>query len=251
MAFLTAAGTLRGIRRADVKTVSDLDPSLSVLTNGDVVVMWTDAFGGNNDIRYAVFNPQTMVRVWTAGFEIQAGNQTESSVTALANGIFVTAWSDANNTLTDGNTDPNGSHVSLQIYARVRTSFGDEANDIFVGDQLRDVFTSNGGNDRSIYVPGNGINSWTDFTPGIGTPDQIDLTALNLTLVGALALATQVGADTVFNFGGGDTLTLQNVLKSDLNGNDFIGLRPADRDFNADSKGDSSSSTTMARSASG
>ncbi len=37
-----------------------------------------------------------------------------------------------------------------------------------------------------------------------------------------LAVATQVGADTVINFGGGDTLTLRNVLRSNLSADDFI-----------------------------
>jgi hypothetical protein len=38
----------------------------------------------------------------------------------------------------------------------------------------------------------------------------------------ALALASQVGADTVFDFGGGDTLTLSAVTLSSLAADDFF-----------------------------
>ena len=42
------------------------------------------------------------------------------------------------------------------------------------------------------------------------------------TFADVLARATQVGSDTVINFGGGDTLTLRNVARSSLAADDFI-----------------------------
>ena len=37
-----------------------------------------------------------------------------------------------------------------------------------------------------------------------------------------MAAAAQIGVDTVIEFGGGDTLTLENVLLDDLNAGDFL-----------------------------
>ena len=59
---------------------------------------------------------------------------------------------------------------------------------------------------------------------GAGTPDRIDLIYVSSvhSLADLLALATQDGADTVISFGDGNTLTLQNVTRSNLSDDDFV-----------------------------
>jgi hypothetical protein len=59
---------------------------------------------------------------------------------------------------------------------------------------------------------------------GAGTPDRVDLTGVSSvhTLADVLAVSTQVGADTVIDFGGGNALTLENVQVANLHGDDFL-----------------------------
>ncbi|WP_441238275.1 FG-GAP-like repeat-containing protein [Bradyrhizobium sp. 930_D9_N1_4] len=113
------------------------------------------------------------------------------------------------------------------------------ASDILDGGSGHDVLTGGGGDDRFVFSPGYGADTITDFTAGAKTDDKIDLTAFHTTLASALGKATQSGADTVFNFGNGDTLTLQNVNKASLNADDFVGApNKTPGDFGGDAKSD-------------
>ncbi len=61
------------------------------------------------------------------------------------------------------------------------------------------------------------------FAAGNGSEDKVMLSAFaNVnSFADILARATQVNADTVINFGNGDTLTLRNTLRSSLSADDF------------------------------
>ena len=76
----------------------------------------------------------------------------------------------------------------------------------------------------SVYAPGYGADTIFGFAAGAGSEDKINLGAFQnvSTFADVLARATQVGSDTVINFGGGDTLTLRNVARSSLAADDFI-----------------------------
>jgi Ca2+-binding RTX toxin-like protein len=88
---------------------------------------------------------------------------------------------------------------------------GGRGNDFLTGDAGRDVFH---------FTNGYGADTVTDFTPGT---DKLDLTGMGLTSASqALAFASQVGSDTVFNFGAGDTITLQNVSKAALTSAEIV-----------------------------
>jgi hypothetical protein len=221
VAFFTSDGTLRGTTRADPDDEPDADASITVQANGFVTVTWTDTGG---DILTRTLDPglRTAVTSSLIFLENQTGIQKESSVAGLANGTMVTVWGDENNAIADGNTDPDGAHVSIQIDAVVRTVVGAAAAETFRGDALGDVFIGNAGNDTFVYGRGGHADIINDFFAG-GTDDTITLAgfsnAHNFTEV--TSLATQVGADTVINFGGGDTLTLKNVTKANLTASDF------------------------------
>ena len=106
--------------------------------------------------------------------------------------------------------------------------FGGAGPDILIGGSGADFLNGGAGDDRFVYAPGNGADLIFGLVAGAGTDDRIDLGAFqNITsLTDILGRATQVGADTVINFGGGDTLTLQNVVRSSLSADDFIFAPP-------------------------
>ena len=102
--------------------------------------------------------------------------------------------------------------------------FGGAGPDLLDGGTGADFLNGGAGDDRFIYRPGYGADVIFGFVTGAGSEDRINLSAFpNInSFADILALATQVGADTVINFGGGDTLTLRNVLRASLSGDDFI-----------------------------
>ena len=103
------------------------------------------------------------------------------------------------------------------------TIIGNGAGNKLDGGPGADTLTGGGAHDIFIFKPGHGADRITDFTAG-GTVDQIDLTAITSvrTFEELMARAAQVGADTVINLGGGNIITLANVLKSSLIKADFL-----------------------------
>ena len=102
--------------------------------------------------------------------------------------------------------------------------FGGGGNDTLDGGTGADFLNGGAGDDRYIYRAGYGADTVFGFEAGAGTPDKIGLGALGgiFGLSDILARATQVGADTVINFGGGDALTLRNVVRGNLSADDFV-----------------------------
>lgn len=112
---------------------------------------------------------------------------------------------------------------TIHGYAGNDALFGDAGNDILDGGSGADTLTGGTGQDTFVFAPGGGADVVTDFVAGAGIVDRLDLMAFAgiHNLNDALSFAAQVGANTVFNFGGGDTLTLQNVAKTSLTADDF------------------------------
>jgi hypothetical protein len=218
-------------------TVDETDPDVTVLANGFIVVTWTHPFSGvDHDIYGRVFDQNgnaVTINGSSTEFIVDANTSDEilSAVSHLTGGKFITSWQDSA-------SDGSGGRISSTISELTRTTVGDGANDTFVGDQLRDTFTGGGGDDTFVFKPGGNADVWTDFSAGAGTPDKIDLTGFHTTFGAALAHAAQSGSNTVFDFGGGDTLTLNNVAKTGLSHDDFAGLAAPIGDFNADGFGD-------------
>ena len=99
-------------------------------------------------------------------------------------------------------------------------------NDQIIGGAGDDTLTGGAGNDAFVFFSNApGADAITDFTPGAGTDDVIRLfgfgAAFN-TFAEVQAAASQVGADTVIDFGGGNSITLAGVAAGDLHADDFL-----------------------------
>jgi len=97
--------------------------------------------------------------------------------------------------------------------------FGKAGTDILDGGSGDDMLT--GGNLSDTFVFGTGYDEDTiiDFQNNV---DQIDLSDFSFSSsTAALETATQVGGDLVFNFGGGDVLTIENTTVGQVE-NDLI-----------------------------
>lgn len=107
--------------------------------------------------------------------------------------------------------------------------YGREGNDLLKGGGGRDYLS--GGEGSDTLIGGNGRDTFgynlgdeDDTIKDFDTSrDKIELdTDLGVsTFSDTMAHATQVGSDVVFDFGNGDTLTLENIQISDLAANDF------------------------------
>src|SRR5262249_18703203 len=111
----------------------------------------------------------------------------------------------------------------------INTILGTPANHVLVGtagDDLliagtglagNDTLTSGLGNDTFVFAPGMGKDTITDFSRAVGNRDIIDLSAFHFASADdVLSHAVINGADTVFNFGNGDTLTVQNTAAGNV-----------------------------------
>jgi Ca2+-binding RTX toxin-like protein len=134
----------------------DRDPEITVLDNGFIVVTWTHEFSATDDDIYGrVFTangtPIVVSNANTSGVFVIDGStldQTQSSLAALLNGMFVTTWTNAG---ADGSSDG----ISGDVRELMRTITSDAAGDTLNGDELRDTLIGNGGDD---FLYGNGGN---------------------------------------------------------------------------------------------
>ena len=106
--------------------------------------------------------------------------------------------------------------------ANDNTLEGGAGADVLSGGAGNDTLTGGPGGDRFVFGPGFKADTVTDFSAAEG--DEIDLTGFTAihSFAEAQAFASQVGADTVFNFGNGDTLTLTGVTASTLTAGNFL-----------------------------
>ncbi|MBW7974351.1 FG-GAP-like repeat-containing protein [Bradyrhizobium sp. BR 10289] len=128
---------------------------------------------------------------------------------------------------------------SLSGFGGADDLVGGPSNDILNGGTGNDVLSGGPGSDRFVFAAGDGNDLITDFVAGVHTDDKIDLTSFHFSLAALLNRATQAGNDTVIDLGGGDTITLQNVNKGNLNADDFVGVvNKTPSDFGGDAKSD-------------
>jgi hypothetical protein len=183
--IFNADGSLRsGFLLANTTTSGNQDkPTITTLSNGYFLVGWEDEPLGF--LQYQAFDPSGN----RIGNEFSAlSSVVDPEIVGLAKGHIANVWESTV-------TEPGGGGTSIRsaIYELDRTTVVDGANNTLVGDELRDFFTSNGGDDVLVYKPGGNADIFTDFVAGALTPDRIDLTAFPAlhTLSDILALATQ------------------------------------------------------------
>ena len=106
----------------------------------------------------------------------------------------------------------------------INTILGTSADDVLVGTSANDSMSGLAGDDRLtgglrndtfVFAPGFDNDIITDFSRAEGNRDIIDLSAFNFaSFTEVLSRDIINGADTIFNFGNGDTLTVQNTAAS-------------------------------------
>ncbi|MBV7380793.1 calcium-binding protein [Maritimibacter dapengensis] len=110
--------------RASVPTLgAQEDPALATLANGSIALAYTDASGGDPDIRVAVYD-----RTGGAiGTSVVANTTTQheqfaADIAGLTNGTFVVSWTDGSRT----GLDPSSYGVRAQIFSKHGVKLGGE-----------------------------------------------------------------------------------------------------------------------------
>ena len=126
----------------------DSDPEITVLANGFIAVTWAHQFSATDkDIFARVFDPSGNPIVVDGNDLIVINNlsnvnESQPSIAALLNGMFVTTW-------TDTETDGSGDRISARVDELVRVKTSDGFDFFFSGDDaLREIL--NGGGDGDI-----------------------------------------------------------------------------------------------------
>ncbi|MEM9198156.1 MAG: hypothetical protein AAGD12_09915 [Pseudomonadota bacterium] len=96
--------------------------------------------------------------------------------------------------------------------------YGGGSNDTLTGDAGDDTLTGEAGADVFVINDGDGSDIITDFENGT---DLIDLSGNSAVAFGDIG-SIQFGDDLLVTIDGAETVVLQNFLKADLNGADFI-----------------------------
>jgi YD repeat-containing protein len=86
-----------------------------------------------------------------------------------------------------------------------------------------DALIGNGGSDTFVFRPGGGTDRILDFTDGV---DTLNLLAFGVDEVADLSAytVTQQGPHLLLDFGGGDTLRINNFVLSNLGNDDLFGV---------------------------
>jgi Ca2+-binding RTX toxin-like protein len=98
-------------------------------------------------------------------------------------------------------------------------------SDTLIGGAGNDTLSGGGAADQFDFASGFGIDRITDFAEGAGAGDVIRLIGLGAafdSFAEVIAVATQSGADVIFNFGGGNTITVLSATVAGFNVDDFL-----------------------------
>lgn len=140
------------------------------------------------------------------------GSSTEAHGNALANTIVNTGV--GNNLFGEGGNDV----MSGGAYAE--TFHGGAGNDTITGGGGRDTLWGDDGSDRFVFATGSGVDEVVDFTRGA---DKIDLAGYGITGFSQLqGMISQSDSDALINLGGGNTITLDDIVASQLTASDFV-----------------------------
>jgi trimeric autotransporter adhesin len=96
--------------------LDQLLPTAAVLSDGNVVVTWTNETADGNDIRGRVLSPTGVALGPDFLIEGDAEVERFPTVTALANGAYVVAWDEASGSRPITDTDGSGDHVRARLF---------------------------------------------------------------------------------------------------------------------------------------
>lgn len=100
----------------------------------------------------------------------------------------------------------------------IENAIGGSGKDTFRGNAADNTFTGKGGADVFFFRKGGGDDTITDFS----NSDRINLVGMGLDLNDIKAMGSNVGGDFVIDFGGGDTLTLEDRTEASMKNSHFI-----------------------------
>ena len=192
-------------------TLEEVDPDVTVLANGFIVVTWTHPFSGSdNDIYGAIFN-ESGSRIQINGlpqFTItnMTSDNTASAVSAMLNGEFVTVWEDS---IGDGD----GDRITAEINKLVYKQTGDAADDIITGDARDETIDGGGGNNTYDLFGQNGdvvinLTAATDQVTGASTgTDQLTNIQNIISGTGNDILTGDANANIIDGENGNNTIT--------------------------------------------
>ncbi|MEZ0054835.1 VCBS repeat-containing protein [Bradyrhizobium elkanii] len=156
--------------------------------------------------------------------QIQYGGATAAVTVDLAAGTATGDGSVGTDTITGGVNSVAGSNFNDTILGGSGDEFlsGGAGNDTINGRGGADVLSGNAGADTFVYATGGGADQITDFNHGQGDKIDVSNVAGIFNFADIQSHAAQVGPNTVITFGGGDSITLQNVTLGDLVAADFV-----------------------------
>jgi hypothetical protein len=101
---------------------------------------------------------------------------------------------------------------------------GGNDNDTLDGGAENDQLYGNAGVDLFVFATGYGTDTIRDFAAGAGLNDfiRLKLGAAFDSFAEVMAVATDNGVDTTFNFGGGNVLIVKGVVVAGFNADDFL-----------------------------
>lgn len=205
----STGATITGTAAADALTGTSGADTLAGLDGNDVLdgKAGADAMTGGlgNDTYYVDNAGDRAIEVAGGGFDkvistISYALAAELEMLVLGGTAAINGTGNALNNRIQGN-------------AAANTLDGGLGNDWLDGGKGNDVLIGGAGDDVFWFGPGSGRDTITDFLAG-GTQDRLDFSAYRSG--GFTPTVTQVGADTVFSFSNGDSVTLKNVPMSSL-----------------------------------
>lgn len=210
--FFDAAGQRVGeaIVVNEVTSSEQTNPAMSVLADGSLVITW-DQYGGTSsritslDVHAQRFTPTGERAGWEFSVNTtRADYQSDSRVTALAEGGFVVTWHDGSRVNSYGDTGFTAAQVFTDQGIRASSEF--RVNTVAANDQRGATIAalSNGGF----------VIAWTDTSPGAtsaGYPAKFQLFAKN---------GAKIGGEVTIDTSG--TSTFDTVRVAKLAGGGFI-----------------------------
>ena len=156
--------------------------------------------------------------------QIQYGNATAAVTVNLTTGTATGDSSVGTDSITGGVNSVLGSNFNDTLSGGSGNEFlnGNGGNDTINGLAGNDNLTGGLGADTFVYANGGGADFIVDFNHGEG--DRIDLTGVGgiISFADVQSRASQQGPNTLIDFGGGNTITLANIIVGNLVAGDFI-----------------------------